>query len=121
MLLCRGLRNPGGGRGRAKLLKSKGFVRPEIVVWTDGAYRNLSRDPEAQQIAYRVEITGTEALPDVVKTVITEAAEGCELSRVGQQLFVVGMFDDKAVADRVAAAIIQADPSLEIKVAEIAE
>ena len=84
-----------------KLLKSKGFVRPEIVVWTDGAYRNLSRDPEAQQIAYRVEITGTEALPDVVKTVITEAAEGCELSRVGQQLFVVGMFDDKAVADRV--------------------
>ncbi|MFQ8713445.1 MAG: SPOR domain-containing protein [Alistipes onderdonkii] len=104
-----------------KLLKSKGFVRPEIVVWTDGAYRNLSRDPEAQQIAYRVEITGTEALPDVVKTVITEAAEGCELSRVGQQLFVVGMFDDKAVADRVAAAIIQADPSLEIKVAEIAE
>ena len=35
-----------------------------------------SRDPEAQQIAYRVEITGTEALPDVVKTVITEAAEG---------------------------------------------
>lgn len=62
-----------------------------------------------------------QALPDVVKTVITEAAEGCELSRVGQQLFVVGMFDDKAVADRVAAAIIQADPSLEIKVAEIAE
>lgn len=57
-------------------MKSKGFVRPEIVVWTDGAYRNLSRDPEAQQIAYRVEITGTEALPDVVKTVITEAAEG---------------------------------------------
>ncbi len=46
-----------------KLLKSKGFVSPEIVVWTDGAYRNLFRVTEAQQIAYRVEITGTEALP----------------------------------------------------------
>ncbi len=104
-----------------KLLKSKGFVRPEIVVWTDGEYRNLSSDPEAQQIVYRVEITGTEALSDDVKTVIADTAEGCELSRVGQQLFVVGMFDDKAVADRVAAAITQTDPALEIKVAEIAE
>ena len=120
VLLCRGLRNPGGGRGRAKTVEIQ-RLRPPRNRGTDGAYRNLSRDPEAQQIAYRVEITGTEALPDVVKTVITEAAEGCELSRVGQQLFVVGMFDDKAVADRVAAAIIQADPSLEIKVAEIAE
>lgn len=120
VLLCRG-RNPGGGRGRAKTLEIQ-RLRPPRNRGVDG--RRLpqpSRDPEAQQIAYRVEITGTEALPDVVKTVITEAAEGCELSRVGQQLFVVGMFDDKAVADRVAAAIIQADPSLEIKVAEIAE
>ena len=104
-----------------KLLKAKGFVRPEIVVWTDGEYRNLSSDPEAQQIVYRVEITGTEALSDDVKTVIADTAEGCELSRVGQQLFVIGMFDDKAVADRVAAAITQTDPALEIKVAEIAE
>ena len=56
-----------------------------------------------------------------MKAAITDTAEGCELSRVGQQHFVVGTFDDKAVADRVAAAIIQADPSLEIKVAEIAE
>lgn len=104
-----------------KLLKSKGFVRPEIVVWTDGEYRNLSQDTAAQQIAYRVEITGTEALSDEVKNIITETAEGHELSRVGQQLFVVGMFDDKALADGLAVAIAQADPSLEIKVAEIAE
>ena len=104
-----------------KLLKSKGFVRPEIVVWIDGQYRNLSRDAEAQQVAYRVEITGTEALSEAVKTVIADTAGECELSRVGQQLFVVGMFDDKAVADRMAAAVTQADPSLEIKVAEIAE
>ena len=33
-----------------KLLKARGFVRPEIVVWTDGEYRNLSKDPEAQHI-----------------------------------------------------------------------
>ena len=103
-----------------KLLKARGFVRPEIVVWTDGEYRNLSKDPEAQHIAYRVEIVSSEALSDAVKAAITDTAEGCELSRVGQQLFV-GTFDDKAVADRVAAAVTQTDPALEIKVAEIAE
>ena len=103
------------------LLKKHGFVRPEIVVWTDGAYRNLSLDPEAQKLLYRVEITGTDALSDDVKRVITATAEGYELSRVGQQLFIVGSFDDKAVADRLADAIRQTDPALEIKVAEIAE
>ena len=103
------------------LLKKRGFVRPEIVVWTDGEYRNLSLEPEAQKLLYRVEITGTDALSDDVKRVIAATAEGYELSRVGQQLFIVGSFDDKAVADRLADAIRQTDTALEIKVAEIAE
>ena len=103
------------------LLKKRGFVRPEIVVWTDGAYRNLSLEPDSQKLLYRVEITGTDALSDEVKQVIAAAAGGYELSRVGQQLFIVGSFDDRAVADRLADAIRQADAALEIKVAEIAE
>ncbi|WP_295937402.1 SPOR domain-containing protein [uncultured Alistipes sp.] len=104
-----------------KQAKARGFFRPEVVVWIDGQYRNLTRDPQVQQIAYRVEILTSEALSDAVKSTITETAEGRELSRVGQQMFVVGMFDDKAVADRVAEAIRQTDPVLEIKVAEFAE
>ena len=51
-------------------------------MWTDGEYRNLSKDPEAQHIAYRVEIVSSEALSDAVKAAITDTAEGCELSRV---------------------------------------
>ena len=103
------------------LLKKRGFVRPEIVVWTDGAYRNLSLEPDSQKLLYRVEITGTDALSDEVKQVIAAAAGGYELSRVGQQLFIVGSFDDRAVAERLADAIRQTDAALEIKVAEIAE
>ena len=103
------------------LLKKRGFVRPEIVVWTDGAYRNLSLEPDSQKLLYRVEITGTDALSDEVKQVIAAAAGGYELSRVGQQLFIDGSFDDRAVADRLADAIRQTDAALEIKVAEIAE
>ena len=102
-----------------KVLKEHGFLRPEVVVWTDGVERNLSRDPEAQNIAYRVEITGTEALSEAVKQAIVETAEGCELSRVGQQLFIVGTFNDRAVADRLADAIRRADTALEIKVVEL--
>ena len=96
-------------------------MRPEIVVWTDGAYRNLSLEPDSQKLLYRVEITGTDALSDEVKQLIAATAEGYELSRVGQQLFIIGSFDDKAVADRLADAIRQTDAALEIKVAEIAE
>lgn len=101
-------------------LKKHGFLRPEIVVWTDGVARNLSRDPEAQNLSYRVEITGTEALSEEVKQAITATAEGCELSRVGQQLFVVGTFNDRAVADRLADTLRRADNALEIKVVELA-
>ena len=91
------------------------------MVWTDGVMRNLSRDPVAQDLAYRVEITGTDALSDAVKQVIAETASGYELSRVGQQLFVVGGFTDRAVADRLADAVRLADPALEIKVVEVSQ
>ena len=101
-------------------LKKHGFIRPEIVVWTDGAARNLSRDPEAVTQAFRVEITGAEALSDAVKEAISSLAEGCELSRVGQ-LFIVGSFNDRAVADRLAEAIRQADPSLNAEVTAIGQ
>lgn len=102
-------------------LKARGFVRPEIVVWNDGVYRNLSREPERAAVAYRVEITGAETLSEALKACIRTSAEGAELSRVGPQLFVVGSFDDKAAADRLAGELRQTDGSLEIKVAEISE
>lgn len=103
-----------------KQLKARGFVRPEIVMWTDGQMRNLSREPQPV-MTYRVEISGSQALSDAVKGVIASSAEGHELSRVGQQLFVVGAFDDRAQADSLAGAIRRADAALEIKVAESAE
>lgn len=99
-----------------KQLKSKGFVRPEVVVWRDGVYRNLSRDPEPVQVVYRIEISGP--LSEAAKTTIAERAEGRELSRIGQNMFVLGMFDEQAVATDVASAIRASDPKLEIKVAE---
>ena len=102
------------------VLKKHGFLRPEVVVWNDGVYRNLDREDETP-VAYRVEISGADDLPDAVRQVIAEQAGGRELSRVGQQLFIIGTFDDRAVAEQLVQAIGQADPSLEIKVAEASE
>ena len=56
-----------------------------------------------------------------MKQAIAQAAPGCDLSRVGADLFVVGQFDNKAVADQAAAAIRAADPQLSVKVTEIAK
>lgn len=103
-----------------KLLKEHGFIRPEIVVWTDGVYRNLAQEPDTAATFFRIEIAGTEALSEAVKQAIAEQAGSAELSRAGHY-FVVGTFDDRAVADRVAEAIRRADDTLEIKVVEIAE
>lgn len=102
-----------------KLMKTKGFVRPEIVVWRDGVYRNLSRDPEQSKVVYRIEIAGV--MSDPVKGVIAQEAEGRELSRIGEDRFVIGMFDQETAAAVVAHSIRQADPSLEVKVTEFAE
>lgn len=101
-------------------MKAKGFVRPEVVVWEDGVYRNLAREAEdGAQTAYRVEIASGQMLSEEVKQAIEATADGRELSRVGQQLFVVGIFEERAAAERVAEAVEQAAAGLEIKVAEI--
>lgn len=102
-----------------KQMKTKGFVRPEVVVWRDGVYRNLTRDPEQTRIAYRVEISGP--LSEAVKSVIAERAGGRELSRIGQDLFVLGMFDEQFAAGQVAEEIRRTDANLEVKVSEFTE
>lgn len=104
-----------------KQMKAKGFLRPEVVVWEDGVYRNLSREPQdGPQAAYRVEIVSEQPLPDEAKAAIAATADGRELSRVGRELFVVGVFELKEEAGRVAEAVERAMPGSEIKVAEVA-
>lgn len=104
-----------------EILRSKGFRRPELVVWYDGTYTNLTQTPEAELAAFRVEITSEQNLSEAVKQAIAKSAPGCDLSRVGADLFVVGRFDNKAVADQTVAAIHAADPKLTVKVTEITD
>lgn len=102
-------------------LKKRGFIRPEVVVWRDGVYRNLAQDPEpeVQAVACRIAISGPEQLPDAVKQQIAELAPGLELARVGQALFVVGQFDSREAAEALAEALRRTDPALEIKIEDV--
>ena len=100
-------------------LKEKGFIRPKIVVWTNGIYRNLAESTDADARAYRVEIMNAEALSDEVRTAIATVAGDAEISKVGQNLFVVGLFYDRAVADAVAETVRNTDDRLQINVAEM--
>lgn len=104
-----------------KQLKEKGFQRPEIVVWTNGEQHNLSQEGDAHATVYRVEILNAPVLSAEIRTAITAVAEEAEISKVGQQLFIVGHFSDRATAESVAEAIREADGQLEIKVAEMVE
>ena len=101
-------------------LKKRGFARPEIVAWTDGLYRNISVDGDASAAVFRVEIATPGPLSEEVKQAVARTARGAGLSRAGQK-FVVGMFDDRAVAEQVVQAVRRADPELEIKIAETEE
>lgn len=101
------------------LLKKRGFLKPQIVVWIDGQYRNLADEPLPASIGgYRIEIVGVESLPEAVRETLSQVAEGAQLSRAGER-FLVGHFDDKAVADQVAAALRSAEPALDVRVVEI--
>lgn len=101
-------------------MKKAGFLRPEIVVWTDGEYRNITREPDAVR-TYRVEIVGAEHLSEAMKEAIGSLEGGVELSRAGDGRFVVGPFAERDAADAAAAALEALDRALEIKTVEISD
>ncbi len=101
-------------------LKKRGFARPEVVVWSDGAYRNVSVDGDFSRSGFRVEIEVAGALSEEAKQAVARTARGAVLSRAGRK-FIVGTFSDRAAAEQVAAAVRRAAPDAEIKIAEAAE
>ena len=99
-----------------EILLDRGFKRPEIVRWVNGVKEDVAMDePES---LFRIEIEGVVSLSEEVKSAIRQAAPERELARMGGR-FTIGTFDDRAQCEAVMSAIRQADPSLEVKVAEV--
>ena len=112
----------GGFRSRAEaekaveIMKKKGFRNPQIVEWCDGFKTNLSEVGEG--VSFRLMISGG-ALSDDVRSIIETMAVDCQLSRLAEESFAVGMFASRAMAERVAQAITKSDNSLSVNVEEI--
>lgn len=100
-------------------LKSKGFRRPQIVVWNDGVRSDVEHGDDVATERYRIEIVGVVALSEQMKAILKEEVSEYELTRIGDNTLVVGAFDSVAVANRVAEAMRQADTNVEIKVVAI--
>lgn len=113
-----GLKTRAEAETAVEIMKKKGFRSPEIVEWCDGRKTNLSQQNEDATIAFRVTIKGG-ALDDTVRDLITTMAEGCQISKIAEDTFIVGTFDTRVMADRVAAAVAKCDESLTAEVTEI--
>lgn len=113
-----GLRTRSEAEAAVEVLKKKGFRDPQIIEWCDGRKTNLSEQNESAQIAFRVVIKGG-TLDDTVRDIIATMASGCEISRVSEDTFIVGMFDSRAMAERVAQAVVKCDENLTTEITEI--
>mgnify|MGYP000171615014 CR=1 FL=1 len=66
------------------------------------------------------QIGGLDGFPEELRAAVQAVAGESEISRAGRH-FIVGPLADKAVADKVAEAVMQQNASLEVKIAEIVE
>ena len=113
-----GLRTRDEAESAMEVMKKKGFRDPQIVEWCDGIKTNLSKEEDGERITYRISITNG-SLSDMVREVISTMAEGCQLSRLAEDNFLVSSFASRAVAERVANAISKCDETLKVDVQEV--
>ena len=112
----------GGFRTRAEaekaveVMKKKGFRNPQIVEWCDGHKTNITALGDS--VSFRLMISGG-ALNNDVRNVIETMAADCQLSRLAEDSFSIGMFASQASAERVAQAIAKYDDTLTIEVKEV--
>lgn len=113
-----GLHNRSEAESAVEIMKKKGFREPQIVEWCDGIATNLSKAEDGERITYRISITNGD-LDDVVREVISTMAAGCQLSRLGENSFLVSEFATRAMAERVAQSISKCNDALVVEVQEI--
>lgn len=113
-----GLRTRSEAEAAVAAMQKKGFRNPRIIEWCDGRKTNLSEEGAVGGVAYRLIISGG-ALDDMVQEVIANMAAECQVSRLADEKFVVGMFESEAVAQRVANAVMKCDERLSVEVSRL--
>lgn len=91
-------------------MKDIGFKRPEIVVWKDGVFRNISKDGEMEPIAadtmlYSLTIEGLEAVDDSLKSDMDSVGR-MDILKNGSS-FIIAPIEGRSNAERVQEAVLR--------------
>ncbi|MBO7330169.1 MAG: SPOR domain-containing protein, partial [Alistipes sp.] len=113
-----GLQTRNEAESAVEIMKKKGFRDPQIIEWCDGVKTNLSNASAGERVSYRISITNG-GLDDVVREVISTMADGCQVSRLGENNFLVSSCASRAAAERVAQAISKCNDALVVEVQEV--
>lgn len=99
-------------------MRSRGFKKPEPVVWMDGVYVNLATGQGIEKHFYRIELSGVHELTAEVREIIRTVTGGKDIVRAGD-LFVVSPLDNAAEAVRLRTALERRDPEMDVKISAI--
>lgn len=104
-------------------LRKRGFLRPEVVVWIDGQYRNLAEEPlpTTTRSGFRLTVNGSDQLSEEALLALRTAHPTAELSRVGAARYIIGTFDTRESAEGAATTMRAADPALQIEIVVLEE
>ena len=91
-------------------MKDIGFKRPEIVVWKDGVFRNISKDGDMEPIAadttlYSVTIEGLETVDDSLKSDIDSVGR-MDILKNGSS-FIIAPIEGRSNAEQVQEAVLR--------------
>ncbi|MFI3305274.1 MAG: hypothetical protein R3Y68_02025 [Rikenellaceae bacterium] len=95
-----------------KLCKSKGFNRPEIVVWNDGKRRNYGRQPLPATNGFRVIVEGVEAISPELEAQIKSMCGDVQLSKLGATKYIIATVAIRPKADEVAEMLMASDDNV---------
>jgi hypothetical protein len=114
-----------------QFLKDKGFKGPEVCCWEDGVMTNLTatkgssskttqtttQATESQSNTHYMVVIRVESLDSKMRSVISSAAPGKNVSRSGAN-YVVGLFKSRGEADTLVLTLSESYPNVEVSITE---
>lgn len=114
-----------------QFLKDKGFKGPEVCCWENGVMTNLTatkgssskttqtttQATESQSNTQYMVVIRVESLDSKMRSVISSAAPGKNVSRSGAN-YVVGLFKSRGEADTLVLTLSESYPNVEVSITE---
>ncbi len=97
-------------------LKKHGFRAPQVVVWSDGRERNLTKEPLSLNPTYRIDIANAPLLPEGGKEAVQQIAPRSTITKVGTDKFVIMNLERSLQVDSLVSELQSLDSRLVITI-----